>query len=264
MLILGDISLVSEFLLGNAATCSHVWQIRVQELETAIETRDNEVLRALKASKEKSFKRLVEKDTKSPDAKKFHPEDQPVQLSAPLSNSRMDIVTNTSNCSLKIEDCNSKKDSDAYVPLGSGAPNTLETPCILIDDDASELPTADLSLPNFNKCRQSCKTFTVESRGLAVSGLKNTSNVNIKASYNDSSTTQPAISGSRNCNDLTRRSTTALNEDAMLLDDAPTQPMLTIRKEAPGVLPLSRPGNSIHHHSTRLIMGHVRRISLIT
>lgn len=252
LLIAGDVSLVGEFLRDNNTLFSHIWQIRVQELETAIETKDNGILRALKASKEKSSKRPVEYDIKSPNAKKFRVEEQPIQHPATLSNSEVVIVTDTSNHKQKMEDCKSKKDSAACRPLASGVTNTWETPFILIDEDASELPTADQSLLNSNICRLSSESFAIKDSSSLDSGLKYSCNLKRKVSNSDLSTAQPAISVFRAHSDLSSCNNSATDDDTMLLDDAPAPTTLTIRKEAPGVLPVMKPGNLIHHRFNKI------------
>ncbi|PKI46361.1 hypothetical protein CRG98_033256 [Punica granatum] len=214
--------------------------IRIKELETAVEGKENELLRALKASKKKSSKRPDRNDVESPNLIKFHVEDQPAQIPAPMSSSETGVMAKTSRCLQTIEGCNSKKDSDAHRPSTLIAAHELEGPFILVDEDASELPAAEQS-PKFNLNCQSSETAVVKDNGMLQSGLKKSS-TNAKASSSEASSRPQPILGSGTGSNLTGCSTATIDDDA-LVDNASDRPVLTIRKEIPSEVPLYKPGD---------------------
>ncbi|XP_031401483.1 uncharacterized protein LOC116211301 [Punica granatum] len=215
-------------------------KIRIKELETAVEGKENELLRALKASKKKSSKRPDRNDVESPNLIKFHVEDQPAQIPAPMSSSETGVMAKTSRCLQTIEGCNSKKDSDAHRPSTLIAAHELEGPFILVDEDASELPAAEQS-PKFNLNCQSSETAVVKDNGMLQSGLKKSS-TNAKASSSEASSRPQPILGSGTGSNLTGCSTATIDDDA-LVDNASDRPVLTIRKEIPSEVPLYKPGD---------------------
>lgn len=229
------------------------YQTRLQELETALEVKDNEVLRSLKASKKNSCKGVIQNgvnsnsNSSSLPANDFSSQDQEKQLPAPMLNSgQTGSLTSNPSCSRKLENFSFTNDMDVNYTkkaTSSMVHNKERNEYFLIDEDDSIFSTAPPGLSDRNAKYQTSEDVTKQkstplrskvasdmSKETGVHGLNNlVEHLGSRTGINNDMGKAPA----------------ALDEDVtLLLDDVieVEPPMLNIRKESPSPLPLSEPG----------------------
>nr|POE83757.1 e3 ubiquitin-protein ligase rnf5 [Quercus suber] len=195
--------------LEKAKEKINILKTRLQELETALEVKDNEVLRSLKASKKSSSKRVIQNavncnSSSNPlPANNFPSEDQEKHLSgSKLTSDQTGSLTSNPLCSRKLE-----KFSFTNHMKSNKKDVTEQTTTPLRSEEASDLN----------------KETKVHRLDNLVGHLGSKTGIN---------------------NDMGKTHAT-LDKDVILVPDDVTEvePMLNIRKESPSPLPLSEPGD---------------------
>ncbi|KAE7999442.1 hypothetical protein FH972_003875 [Carpinus fangiana] len=230
---------------------------RLQELETALEVKDNQVLRSLKASKKNRCKGVIQNgvnsnsNSNSLPANDFSSQDQEKQLSAPILNSgQTGSLTSNPLCSRKLENfsfTNNMAVNYTKKVKSSMALNKERDEYILIDEDDSKNFTAPLGLSDPNAKYQTSEDITGQKSTPLSSQVASDMSKEIRVHGLDNLVEH---SGSRTgTNNDMGKTPAALDEDVtLLLDDdhdvtEVESPMLNIRKESPSPLPLSEPGD---------------------
>jgi TRAF-interacting protein len=225
-------------------------------LETALEVKDNEVLRSLKASKKNRCKGVIQNgvnnnsNSNSLPANDFSSQDQEKQLSAPMLNSgQTGSLTSNLLCSRKLENfsfTNNMAVNYTKKVKSSMALNKERDEYILIDEDDSKNFTAPLGLSDPNAKYQTSEDITGQKSTPLRSQVASDMSKEIRVHGLDNLVEH---SGSRTgINNDKGKTPAALDEDVtLLLDDdhdvtEVESPMLNIRKESPSPLPLSEPG----------------------
>ncbi|EOX95863.1 hypothetical protein QUC31_005253 [Theobroma cacao] len=196
---------------------------RIQELETSIEVKDNEDLRALKASKKTDRRAIVDDNSKTLIAKNSSTEHQMQQPILPLNN--LDL----SGRSPKDSSCLMKENIHFGSPIFAN--HTREgSSTVVLDEERNPLMGENAyrhSSPDL-KCRNG-ENIVQEP---APSMSKAVSDVNgVAAACRPDSLV--GFSGSRTCSSTDKSATLA----------AATKPMFNIKTETPSSLPLSEHGN---------------------
>lgn len=226
---------------------------RLQELETALEVKDNEVLRSLKASKKSSCKRVIQNgvncdsNSDSLPANNFSSQDQEKQHSGPMLNSDpTGGLTSNPLCSRKLGnfsftnnmDIKSNKKGTSTMAL-----NKERDDFFLIDEDASKCSTAPCGLSNPDSRYQTGEDVTEQSTTSLRSDVA--SDMNKETTVHGLENLVGHLGSKTGKNNDMGKTHAALDKDVILLHDDVTQvePMLNIRKESPSPLPLSEPGD---------------------
>ncbi|KAK4593846.1 hypothetical protein RGQ29_017789 [Quercus rubra] len=236
---------------------------RLQELETALEVKDNEVLRSLKASKKSSSKRVIQNavncnSSSNPlPANNFPSEDQEKQLSgSKLTSDQTGSLTSNPLCSRKLEKFSftshmksNKKGTSAMV-LDKGRDDYF-----LIDEDSSKFSTVPCGLDSSKFSTVPCGLSNPVSRcqiGEDVTEQTTTPLMSEEASDLNKETKVHRLDnlvghlGSKTgINNDVGKTHATLDKDVILVPDDVTEvePILNIRKESPSPLPLSEPGD---------------------
>ncbi|KAG2720436.1 hypothetical protein I3760_02G035000 [Carya illinoinensis] len=221
---------------------------RVQELETALEVKENEVLRSLKASKKSISNGFNENvvncncNSNSWATKIFLSQGQERQLSASMLNSdERGGLNGNPSCSRKMENFSLANDLNVNYTkksLSTMAVNREKDEYFLIDEDASKFNTAPSGPSNPEELTRENLT---EQKSTLRSDVP--SDMNKEATVWHGRDNMEENLGSRTPINMVKTPAT-LDEDVMLpLDDiTQVEPKLNIRRESPSPLPLSEPG----------------------
>ncbi|KAL0008418.1 hypothetical protein SO802_009920 [Lithocarpus litseifolius] len=224
---------------------------RLQELETALEVKDNEVLRSLKASKKSSSKRVIQNavncnSSSNPlPANNFPSEDQEKHLSgSKLTSDQTGSLTSNPLCSRKLEKFSftnhmkfNKKGTSAMV-LDKGRDDYF-----LIDEDSSKFSTVPCGLSNPDSRCQIGEDVTEQTTTPLRS--EEASDLNKETKVHRLDNLVGHLGSKTGINNDMRKTHATLDKDVILVPDDVTEvePMLNIRKESPSPLPLSEPGD---------------------
>ncbi|KAF5451657.1 hypothetical protein F2P56_026747 [Juglans regia] len=218
---------------------------RVQELETALEVKENKVLRSLKASKKSIINGFNENvvncncNCNSWATKNFSSQGQERQLSASMLNSdERGGLTGNPSCSRKMENFSFANDMNVnYTKKSSStmAVNREKDEYFLIDEDASKFNTASLG--------PSIPEELTEQKSTLRSEVPSDMNKETTVWHGQDNMEENLGSRTSINNDMVKTPAT-LDEDVMLpLNDiTQVEPKLNIRRESPSPLPLSEPG----------------------
>ena len=241
------------------------YQTRLQELETALEVKDNEVLRSLKASKKSSSKWVIQNavncnSSSNPlPANNFPSEDQEKQLSgSKLTSDQTGSLTSNPLCSRKLEKFSftnhmksNKKGTSAMV-LDKGRDDYF-----LIDEDSSKFSTVPCGLDSTKFSTVPCGLSNPVSRcqiGEDVTEQTTTplrseeaSDLNKETKVHRLDNLVGHLGSKTGINNDVGKTHATLDKDVILVPDDVTEvePMLNIRKESPSPLPLSEPGTML-------------------
>ncbi|KAJ0112882.1 hypothetical protein Patl1_00506 [Pistacia atlantica] len=224
---------------------------RVQELETAGELKDNEVLRSLKALKKTSHENDILNG--NVDCSKFShttnhiSEDFVEQCSVPMS--ELDgtrSVKGDLSCSTKLENFNSFESlnaNHAEEVVGIMAHKKAKNASLIEETSRSSTVVLELSSPHL---KHQANVDVIHNPTLS---RLNTSHVNNKEVAGHGPHNLPGNLGSRSgINNHNGTAPAAATEEVTLIVDddddfEQVQPVLNIRKESPMPVPLSKPGN---------------------
>lgn len=217
----------------------------MQELESAVEVKDNEVLRALKASRQTRGERVIQNNVSCKyDSVSVNnsSEDQSKQF-APMH--KLDRIGNFPSDPLcqtvhfnfiSPMDANSTKDD-----TGTGAHDEERDMVSLIDDDASKFSTTRHGLSNANVKDPLCERSTSQKSSMLRSGVGSDS-TNETSVHRPRKLEEPLAS-------VTGKMTYIAEPpaaDVVILDDVEeVRPVLNIIKESPITQALPRPGISL-------------------
>lgn len=229
------------------------YQTRLQELETALEVKDNEVLRSLKASKKSSSKRVIQNavncnSSSNPlPANNFPSEDQEKQLSgSKLTSDQTGSLTSNPLCSRKLEKFSftnhmkSNKKGTSTMVLDKGRDDYF-----LIDEDSSKFSTVPCGLSNpVSRC-QIGEDVTAQTTTPLRS--EEASDLNKETKVHRLDNLVGHLGSKTGINNDVGKTHATLDKDVILVPDDVTEvePMLNIRKESPSPLPLSEPGTML-------------------
>ncbi|XP_043715562.1 uncharacterized protein LOC122663956 isoform X2 [Telopea speciosissima] len=222
---------------------------RVQELETALEQKDNEVLRSLKASNITSGKGFDVSDRKgncsSSFSSKFSSEiqmDQPVEL---VENSnRTGSLTNDPCHSRKT--VNSKIQKDLVANTFNKEANAIDLDqgrhSFIIEEDVLELNTALPKKPSPDLKPQMPSRFSGSAKS-SLSSPSSACDTNRAWGHGQSSWVGLSASCNDTKNDTDNAYASVMKDDVVLLsDDIKELPLLNIKKETPCSASISNPG----------------------
>ncbi|GMN45067.1 hypothetical protein TIFTF001_014258 [Ficus carica] len=216
---------------------------RVKELEIAVEVRDNEVLRELKASKKTRLEGVVTDGlncksdslvnnyvTKEQDKQSFVP-----GLNLERSGSLQDDLL----CPRKVQ--NYKLADCVDMDYTQDGPKETDA-CYLTNVDVSKSFTVIQDLPNTTSKSQITEDVTDFKSTLKMSNA--TFDVKQETSVCQDSKPDVPLSSRTSVDNTTKTFVVDIDDDVTLLGDDVTQvkPTLNIRKESPTSLPLSNPG----------------------
>ncbi|KAK7856794.1 hypothetical protein CFP56_021614 [Quercus suber] len=237
--------------LEKAKEKINILKTRLQELETALEVKDNEVLRSLKASKKSSSKRVIQNavncnSSSNPlPANNFPSEDQEKHLSgSKLTSDQTGSLTSNPLCSRKLEKFSftnhmksNKKGTSAMV-LDKGRDDYF-----LIDEDPSKFSTVPCVLSNPDSRCQIGEDVTEQTTTPLRS--EEASDLNKETKVHRLDNLVGHLGSKTGINNDMGKTHATLDKDVILVPDDVTEvePMLNIRKESPSPLPLSEPGD---------------------
>ncbi|XP_059634266.1 uncharacterized protein LOC132276712 [Cornus florida] len=215
---------------------------RVQELETAFELKDNEVLRALKASKKSTCKEDVA------DGVNLNSKSSSINKSSSKCQMEESIVQkiNLEQTGSVTNDLFGSREKENMKPKDMRKNNAKDdskidtSSFVLIDEDASEISTSMHEVMHPDSKPQVSADIAI--KGYCMSRSEADSNKKEETLQHGPSS-KVAVSCSKNGSDVNTPSA-AMDKDLVLLldDNAEVQPMLCIKKGTPGV-PIARPGD---------------------
>ncbi|KAA8516097.1 hypothetical protein F0562_019276 [Nyssa sinensis] len=221
---------------------------RVQELETAVEVKDNEVLRAMKASKKTTREGDkpdgVNLNSNSSSKNRCSLEYQMEEATVPKINlDQIVTVANDLFSSRKTKKFKHSKDL--------GTSNTQDDTItgemgsyFMIDEDSSEISKSMHELPHPDLKHQTSEDVAVQRDYL--SGPESDSDTKKKAlAHGPSNKDGVSHSRSDSKGDMANTASAAMEEDVVLvLDDIKqSQPLFHVKKETPSLVPISQPGD---------------------
>lgn len=229
-------------------------QTRVQELETALEAKDNEILRSLKASHKTSCRGVIQNgvncnpNSNSLPGDNFESYDQRKNHSELiLDPDQMGSLTSNPLFSRKLENVSFTDDMDVkYTKKGtSTSVDNNKTDDYFVmdeDEDSSKFSMVPLGLSNpTSKHQRSEKAHDPKSSQLRSEVL---CGVDRQTTLHRLDSLEEHLGSGTGINSYQGKTPAALEEGVTLLLDEVTQvePMLNIRKESPSLLSLSKPG----------------------
>lgn len=229
-------------------------QTRVQELETALEAKDNEILRSLKASHKTSCRGVIQNgvncnpNSNSLPGDNFESYDQRKNHSELiLDPDQMGSLTSNPLFSRKLENVSFTDDMDVkYTKKGtSTSVDNNKTDDYFVmdeDEDSSKFSMVPLGLSNpTSKHQRSEKAHDPKSSQLRSEVL---CGVDRQTTLHRLDSLEEHLGSGTGINSDQGKTPAALEEGVTLLLDEVTQvePMLNIRKESPSLLSLSKPG----------------------
>ncbi|KAL6126232.1 hypothetical protein ACLB2K_074283 [Fragaria x ananassa] len=217
---------------------------RVQDLESAVEVKDNEVLRALKASRQTRGERVIQNNVSCKyDSVSVNnsSEDQSKQF-APMhkldriGNFPTDPLCQTVHFNfISPMDANSTKDG-----TGTSAHDEERDMVSLIDDDASKFSTTRHGLSNANMKDPLCERSTSQKSSMMRSGVGSDS-TNETSVHRPRKLEEPLASVTGKMTYIAKPPAA----DVVILDDVEeVRPVLNIIKESPITQALPRPGDA--------------------
>ncbi|KAK2650203.1 hypothetical protein Ddye_017692 [Dipteronia dyeriana] len=220
---------------------------RVQELETAVEVKDNEALRYLKASKKTSRKRDIligiDENANPLFTNSILSEGQMEQCSAPKDDLEWTRRgTADLSCSSKLENFKSVQNMDAnHTKNAASTMACKKERNAMVNEDISRCYKATpLSSDSKHQADKDMGMRSPLPRLGAIASDNKDVEVNRHASLHGFLGLGAGISSDKGISPVV-----TMDEDVILIDDdsAPVQPTLNIRNEASSPFPLSKPGN---------------------
>lgn len=214
------------------------YQTRVQELETAIEVKDNEALRALKGCKksncEMNVPNGVDRNSSSSFINRCSLEDQTKGTAAPQTH--LDQIKSVSNglfSSRKMKEFKTSKDTCT----------SKSKDYVLIDEDEPNISASVHDFLNLDSAPQTNEGATVEKSCLSRQGIAFDAKYNVQVHRSGSKEDGDIGSRSATKGDTTNTPIGDVDDDVVLLFDSTYgQPLLNIKKDVTSRLPETQPG----------------------